>query len=1094
MGVVALHRSCIVVAFGAVAALALAPAARAAPRVPAGFVVESVSAANDLLENPTGLAVLPDGSLLVTEQRGVVWRLDHGVRQAATVWSAENEVLFDQESGLVGLAVDPNYVQNHYLYFFYTVDPDSDGVDDNLGAFGRLTRYQVRFDGSNTVDPASRTILMGTRWADAPITGINTHTVGSLRWGRDGTLLVSHGDGDDWTQTDAGGLYPQIFGPGLADPIDDIGAFRAQSLSSLNGKILRIDPATGLGLPSNPFFDGNPASPRSKVYAYGLRNPYRFTVRPGTGDPDPAHGNPGVLYIGDVGWFNWEELDVADQPGLNFGWPCREGLLPVLEYSAAAPFRLGCDSVGVSTDDPRPVAPPTSVWNHGVAGAGVPPGFTGGASVGGVFYQGSLYPAKYRGRYFHADYGAAGGWIRAATMTPDDRLIQFDSFGTSMDAPVAFEIEPGTGNLLYVSYFTGQVRRIRWTGAPEGNAPPVAFGRGEPTLGVAPLEVDFFADGSWDPDGDAITCRWQFGDGTPDDPTPNPVHTYATAGSRLARLTVTDAFGATDTDTFTVNVTAAPAIPTVAVLDDFNRADGTLEAPWMVDGGGLEIAGDALEHATGDTRALWGTTFPGVQEAWMTIGPDAFQASRVALLLKAQGLGADDARVEVSWDPQAGEVLVTTDDLSFRKISRGAPIPADFEPGDRFGARALADGRIEVFRGGARLGVRSIAGWPAAGAPGRIGLWIETPAPALRPIGRPPVAPAAGATSLTFRRRQRRPIAPQLDGQPVGGALLDDFGGGEVFIPGNRPPVVLVASPPDSSFFDGLAPVALSGSAVDPEDPADSLDLRWTVTRRHTNRSDVPLKFSGPSASFTPIDPRSEAGTWYDIQLVATDTRGAADTSKILIFPESDLVPVRPETNAGHLAPGTPSQLEFWIRNDGPLISTRSFWRVLLDGTSIGMNMMTIPGRDSVKLVLALPGLATGNHLVRIVADTLRQAVETDEANNVVLVPIAVGLENVGVEGAAPRALALSAPVPNPTQGRVSLTLDLPAASPVEYEIDDLLGRRVYAEPARVRDAGRWVLRWDGRQAGGPAAPPGVYLARVRVGGSTLIRRVALIR
>lgn len=1074
----------------ATAAIALANAApvRAVPRVPAGFVVDTVAAG---LESPTGLVALPDGRLLVTEQPGRVRLVANGVLSPTPVWAAEGEVLYEQEAGLVGIAVDPAYATNHFLYFWYTVDPDSNGADDDDGgAFGRLTRYTMRFDGSDTVDPASRTILLGTSFADAPITGTHTHTVGTLRWGSDGTLLLSHGDGDDWSQLDVGGLYPDVFEPGRADPAMDIGAYRSQSITSLNGKILRIDPATGHGLPSNPFWDGNPASNRSKVFAYGFRNPFRFAVRPGTGDPDPAHGNPGVLYVGDVGWFRWEELNVVSHSGTNFGWPAIEGFLPEIEYTAAQPFRLGADSIGITPDDPILPSKPIAAWAHNVSNAGVPGGFTGGANVGGVFYTGTSYPAQYRGRYFHADYGAQGGWIRAVTVTPDDRLISFDSFGTQMDAPVDLALEPGTGDLLYVSYFTGQLRRIRWTGDPETISPPVAFGAGEPRLGLAPLSVQFRSAGSFDPDGEAVTTHWDFGDGTTSDGVLGPVHVYATPGAYLASLTVTDSELEIDRDTMTIVVVSTPVLPTTVVLDDFDRPDGPLGAPWTVDPPGLALVDGTLSAPSGEVRALWSEEFAGAQEVWATIGPEAAASKRVALLLKATGLDPTSTRVEVSYDPVAHEVLVTTDDLSFRKLNRGGPMPVTLVPGDRFGARCTTDGNVEVFVNGSRLGSVSLAGWPAAGATGRIGVWIEGP-PEATPVkeGERP-----RTLSLHYGRNDPRPGVPNLPQiGPVNG-VFDDFGGGDTFIPGNRAPVVNVATPADSSFFDATGPIAFGGAATDAEDPADSLELRWRIVRHHTNHADPALVVFGAGGTFTPVDPGDEAGTWYEIVLAATDTEGATDSTTMLIFPESNLKVTGLVTNAGHVAPGAAAEMAFWIRNDGPLISTRSFWRALLDGVSLDTEPLILAGHDSVYVQVPLPAIAAGPHLIRVIADTLGQCVETDESDGVLLLGFEVSADNVGVDGDLPRTLALSSPMPNPAVGPVRFALDLPVPSLVGFEVHDLQGRTLFRDAARRFAAGRQVLRWDGRAAGGARAAPGVYLARIDAGGRTFVRRIALVR
>src|SRR4029077_5924437 len=109
-------------------------------------------------------------------------------------------------------------------------------------------------------------------------------------WGRDGSLLCSMGDGAQFNGMDDGGQDNQMFGPQKANPYEDVGAFRSQNLWSMDGKVLRINPADGHGYPSNPFWDGQPMSVRSRTWAYGLRNPFRFAVRPGTGSTNPADG------------------------------------------------------------------------------------------------------------------------------------------------------------------------------------------------------------------------------------------------------------------------------------------------------------------------------------------------------------------------------------------------------------------------------------------------------------------------------------------------------------------------------------------------------------------------------------------------------------------------------------------------------------------------------------------------------------------------------------------------------------------------------------------------------------------------------------
>ena len=153
-------------------------------------------------------------------------------------------------------------------------------------------------------------------------------------FGEDGTLLVSCGDGATADTVDQGGSVNPAAMPLKLWPMAssgrrrDIGAFRSQLVDCLNGKVLRIDPATGNGLPSNPYYDAaNPRSARSRVWALGLRNPYRMSLRPNTGSHFPPDGNPGVLYVGNVGWNTWESLNVITGPRQNFGWPMFEGLM-----------------------------------------------------------------------------------------------------------------------------------------------------------------------------------------------------------------------------------------------------------------------------------------------------------------------------------------------------------------------------------------------------------------------------------------------------------------------------------------------------------------------------------------------------------------------------------------------------------------------------------------------------------------------------------------------------------------------------------------------------------------------------------------------
>src|SRR5262249_52278996 len=155
-------------------------------------------------------------------------------------------------------------------------------------------------------------------------------------------------------------------------------------------------PATGQGYASNPYFDGDPNSPRSKVWCYGLRNPFRFAVRAATGAADPTAGDPGSLYVGDVGWDTLEELDVVRFGGPNLGWPCFEGPASNGQSVATPPAHNGCASFGTSSNPEEPPAPFAS-WHHLDPSQSDPPGFIGNCVISGAFDPGNRYPPPYQG-------------------------------------------------------------------------------------------------------------------------------------------------------------------------------------------------------------------------------------------------------------------------------------------------------------------------------------------------------------------------------------------------------------------------------------------------------------------------------------------------------------------------------------------------------------------------------------------------------------------------------------------------------------------------------------------------------------------------
>lgn len=466
-----------------VLAIASLPQSPSAQLAPAGFVVENAFPAATF-SSPVDIAFLPDGRLLLAEQRGVVWMLlADGTQLAAPFIDLSDEVLCgagaaaagQEDFGLLGLGVDPDFTTNRWVYFAYTVDPDGDGADDQNYGFSRVTRYQSSLADSNVADPVSRQVLIGETWSSGLPQPGPAHTIGALEFGDDKTLLIASGDAAHAAGVDSGGLHPFAFGAGLTDPAQDMGAFRAASLNSLSGKILRVDKETGHGLDSNPYWDGDSTSDRSRVWIYGCRNPIRFSVRRGSGNADPAAGDPGTIYVADVGWAMYEELDIVEQGGANLGWPCKEGPVSDALYQAISATASGntnvlCDAPA-SPENPVEPTQPDLWWHHYDAGESNPFGWTGVTGIGGTFYSGTMYPPQYRDRYYVADWGE--GWIRAIEVNAADSVLGWSEFVSLGSGPLDLETDPASGDIFYVAFNSEEVWRIRYVGTGVGDPIPI---------------------------------------------------------------------------------------------------------------------------------------------------------------------------------------------------------------------------------------------------------------------------------------------------------------------------------------------------------------------------------------------------------------------------------------------------------------------------------------------------------------------------------------------------------------------------------------------------------------------------------------------
>ncbi|HKO39254.1 MAG TPA: PQQ-dependent sugar dehydrogenase, partial [Solirubrobacterales bacterium] len=546
------------VALALMLALALAaawgPSAHAQPLQP-GFTETTVFSG---MLDPTDVAFAADGRVFVAEKSGLIKVFPNLSSPTPTIVAdLRTQVYNFWDRGLLGIALDPQFPIRPYLYAIYTYDgkigetaprwgkpgvssdpcPTPPGpTDAGCLASSRLSKLTL----SGNVVTSEQTLIHD--WCQQ----FPSHSTGDLVFGPDGMLYASAGDGASFLFTDYGqegnpcGDPPVAAGAKQTSPTAEGGALRSQDFrttadpTGLNGTLIRIDPDTGAAAPGNPLSGSSDANAR-RIVAAGMRNPFRFAFRPGSGE----------IYVGDVGWGAWEEINrlpaPTDSTVDNFGWPCYEGNGQSPAYAGAG-LNL-CKSLysvtGAATS-------PLYTYSHS---GDVVPGedcTEAGASVSGLaFYGGGSYPAAYNGALFFSDYSKRCTWVmfeKNGQLDPSTRAVFLNE-----NDPVNLEIGPG-GDLFLVD-FEGSLRRIHY---PGGNRAPTAVAKAEPQAGPLPLTVNFDATGSTDPDaGDILTYLWDLdGDGQYDDSTAaKPSWTYTSAANVTARLKVTDKGGLVSTDT-----------------------------------------------------------------------------------------------------------------------------------------------------------------------------------------------------------------------------------------------------------------------------------------------------------------------------------------------------------------------------------------------------------------------------------------------------------------------------------------------------------------------------------------------------------------
>ncbi|MGW3743141.1 ThuA domain-containing protein [Streptomyces sp. NPDC005146] len=522
------------------------------------------------LADPFELAVAPDRRVFFAQRTGKLKVIDQQTMKVTTALDfAYTPEMTSQSDGLLGLALDPGFATNNWLYLLH-----SDKTEKRLD----LSRFTVT---GNTVDPASeKRLLTIPTWRGEG--RANSHMAGSLAFDKDGNLYAATGDNTDPFASDG------------FNPIDESEGRRAWDAqgtagnsNDLRGKILRITPKDDgtYTVPEGNLFAPGTEKTRPEIYAMGMRNPFRITTDPLSGALMVAdYGPDAKAAVADRGPEGTVEYTRITKAG-NFGWPyCVGNNTPFNDYDFAAK-KSGpkFDCAALVNDSPNntglrelPPAQPATVWYAYSASAEFPElGTGGGGPMSGPVYDydpdntyRTKFPEYFEGKWL--TYELTRQWFKTFSFQQKDQTFTDPRFApvkagdlqsingvfADMKWNQPFDADFGPDGALYVIDFglgsgTGRggsnegagIYRIDYVG--DGRLPNAKITASRDS-GPAPLTVAFSSAGSGLPEGQPVTYAWDFdGNGTTDSTEPNPSYTYRTKGLITARLTVTGPGGLT---------------------------------------------------------------------------------------------------------------------------------------------------------------------------------------------------------------------------------------------------------------------------------------------------------------------------------------------------------------------------------------------------------------------------------------------------------------------------------------------------------------------------------------------------------------------
>lgn len=526
------------------------------------------------MDEPMEIAITDEGKVIIIERKGTVKLYlpqNHVIKQLGSL-----SVYNGQEDGLLGVALDPQYNTNHYVYFYYS-PAGSTPVQ-------RVSRFILQQD-SIFLNSEKVIIEIPTQRQEC------CHSAGSIAFGPDGNLFIAVGDN---TSPHNPGYYNSI---DEREGRENWDAQRtAGNTNDLRGKILRIHPEPDgtYTIPKGNLFSQGTANTRPEIYVMGCRNPYRISV-------DVKRG---WLYWGDVGQNtvadstrgpgSYDEWNLAREAGF-FGWPYFAG--PNAPY---ADFDFATKQIGTFFDPQKPVN--ESVNNTGLKN--LPPAKealiwysydeskdfkylgTGGKSpiIGPVYYS-DLHtkrisdttkhlPDYYNGKLLIAEW--MRDWINVVTLTPDGKVDSLEQFmpGTAFNHPIDLEIGPD-GVLYVLEYGTYWFAKNKDAGLyrieyNRGNRAPIAEIIADKSTGGIPFTVHFSSAGSQDPDSSALSYQWYFDKKQLQSTQASPDFTFERAGVYDVRLVVSDKEGKSSEKR--MQIKAGNAEPEVVLAVNGNRS------------------------------------------------------------------------------------------------------------------------------------------------------------------------------------------------------------------------------------------------------------------------------------------------------------------------------------------------------------------------------------------------------------------------------------------------------------------------------------------------------------------------------------------